>query len=305
MKKSLLMLAISIFVSAFSQTFAQNPGMTEGPPKVLAITREDIKPGMMPAHNRHAAEFVGIFSKLQTPNHRLALVPVAGSENEVLYLTRAESFAEVERISNDTDKKMSAVSGGMKSQLDRLEKEAPDLHVAMRDMLALYRPELSFNPNPTVPIAQMRYFSVTTIRVRPGHDAQYADYVQKVVNIARQKAKVDNLHIAVFQVISGAPGGTYLSFRPMRSLGELDEPIGMKVRAAMSDDQRKDADKAVGEAVISSETSTYTFAPRMSYVQKEFAAMDPAYWNPKPEMAPKPKPKRRVAKPAAPPPPNQ
>jgi hypothetical protein len=93
----------------------------------------------------------------------------------------------------------------------------------------------------------------------------------------------------------------------MRSLSELDEPIGMKVRAAMSDDQRKDADKAVSESVISGETSTYTFAPRMSYVQKEFAAMDPAYWNPKPEMVakPKPRPKKRVAKPAAPPPANQ
>ena len=58
----------------------------------------------------------------------------------------------------------------------------------------------------------------------------------------------------------------------------------------MSDDQRKDADKAYGEAVISSETSTYAFVPRISYVPKDMAAGDPTFWNPKPEMVmPKPR----------------
>src|SRR6185503_8062831 len=151
---------------------------------------------MMPIHNRHSAEYAAIFAKLQSPNHRIALVPVAGSENEVLYLNPAQSFAEVEKMNQDTDRKMSAVNASMQPQIDRLEKETPTLHTAMRDMLAIYRPELSFNPG--VPIAQMRYFSITTIRIRPGHDAQYAEYVQKMVNVARQKAKVDSLHLAVF-----------------------------------------------------------------------------------------------------------
>ena len=45
---------------------------------------------------------------------------------------------------------------------------------------------------------------------------------------------------------------------------------------------KKDADKAISEAVISSDVSTYWFAPNMSYVEKEFAAGDPGFWNPKP-----------------------
>jgi hypothetical protein len=267
----------------------------------MQIIREEIKPGMMPAHTRHSGMFVDIFNKLQTPNHRLAMVPVAGNENEVMYLTVGDSFAEIEKISNETDKKMEGATGSTKAQLDWLNKEAPELHAGMRDQLALYRPELSFNPG--VPIPLMRYFAVTTIRVRPGHDAQYTDYVQKLVNVARQKAKVDSLHVAVYQVISGAPGGTYLAFRPMRSLGEMDDPIGMRVRQAMTDDQRKDADKAYGESVISSEVATYAFVPRMSYVEKEMSSAD-SFWNRKPEMPmPKPKPRPRAPKPAAPPPP--
>jgi hypothetical protein len=299
MKKSLLFFVFVTLISAFTQAFAQAQP-PKGPPKVLYIVREDIKPGLMEAHSKHSASFANIFRLLDTPNYRIALVPVAGSENEVVYLTGADSFAEVEKTLNDTDKKMSGAAGSTRAELDRLNKEAPLLHAAMRDMLTVYRPELSFNPN--VDIRTMRYFQITTTRVRPGHEAQYVDYVQKIINIARQKAKIDNLHIATYQVISGTAGGTYLLFRPMKSLGELDDPIAMRVRASMSDDTKKDADKAVSDAVMSNDISTYWMTPAMSYVEKDFAAGDPGFWNAKPMMA-KPRPKKRVAKPVAPPPP--
>ncbi|HVQ37996.1 MAG TPA: hypothetical protein VMS31_10715 [Pyrinomonadaceae bacterium] len=295
MKKSLLLFLVVISVSAFSQVLAQPGPEQMSPPKALLIVREEIKPGMMGVHNRHSAEFASLFSSMQTPNHRIAMVPIAGNENEVIYITPLESFAELEGINQATDKKLEGATGAAAAKLERLNNEGPALHAAMRDILTVYRPELSFNPG--AQIAQMRYFSITTTHVRPGFDAAYAEYVQKVINVARQKAKVDNLHVAVFQIISGAPGGTFMIFRPMKSLSELDVPIGQRVRAAMTDDQRKDADKAVREAVMSSEVSTYAFAPRMSYVPQGFASVDPTFWNPKPETAPNPRPKRRAPKP--------
>lgn len=300
MRKSLLFFVIAI-LAASSQVFAQPPAEM-GPPKAMLIIREEIKPGMMASHARHSAEFVNVFNQLQTPNHRLALVPVAGNENEVLYLNPVRSFSELEGVNKATDKKLAAVNGSMKVKLDALDKEAPAMHAAMRDMLAVYRQDLSFNPG--VNIAHMRYFNVTTTRVRPGYEAAYIEYVTKVINIARQKAKVDNLHVAVYQVISGSPGGTFLAFRPMKSLAELDDPIGMRVRASMSDDQRKDADKTVRETIMSSEVSTYAFAPGMSYVDKQFASLDPDFWSPKPQTAVKAKPRKRTPKPPAPPPAN-
>lgn len=301
MKKSLLLILFVTLITSFTQVFAQDPPKV-GPPKVLYLVREDIKPGMMDAHNKHSATFASIFRSLDTPNHRIALVPVAGSENEVVYITGADSFAEVEKILTDTDKKMAGANATTRAELERLGKEAATLHAGMRDMLALFRPEMSYNPG--VDVRTMRYFSITTTRIRPGHDAQYIDYVQKVINVARQKAKIDNFHVAVFQVISGAPAGTYLIFRPMKSLAEMDDPIGMRVRAAMSDDMKKDADKAVNDAVMSSENSTYWMTPSMSYVEKDFAAGDPGFWNVKPTIAAKPKPKKKP-KPAAAPTPAQ
>ena len=289
MNRSLLSLFILIFIA--TPALAQETRQM-GPPKVLLIVREEIKPGMMGAHTRHSADFVQVFNQLNTQNHRIAMVPVAGNENEVLYITAAQSFAEIETINRSTDQKMGSANGTMRVKLDALEKEAPGMHSAMRDMLAVYRPELSFNPG--VNIAQMRYFTITTTRVRPGFDSVYVDNVQKTINVARQKAKVDDLHVAVFQVISGAPSGTYMIFRPMKSLAELDNPIGMKVRAAMTDDQRKDSEKAVRESIMSSDVVTYAFAPGMSFVDREFAAMDSAFWSPKPQTAVKPKPRKRA-----------
>lgn len=297
MKKSLLMLFVLVVLSACSAVMAQTMPAPHGPPKVLYLVREDIKPGMMPAHNKHSANFAAIFGRLQTPNYRIALVPVAGSENEVVYLTGADTFAQLEGMLQATDKKMGAATGTTKADLARLAGEAPQLHSAMRDMFAIYRPELSFNPGVVLP--QMRYFSITTVRLKPGKDAEYAEYLQKVINVARSKAKIDNVHLALFQVISGTGGGTYLIFRPMKSLGELDDPANMRVRAAMSDDMRKDADKSYSDTVMSSDTSTYWLTPEMSYVEKEFAAVDPTFWNAKPEpIAAKPKPRKRTPKPA-------
>lgn len=285
MKRLIFFVAVLFLSSTFAGVTAQEPQM--GPPPALLIVREDIKPGKMPAHNRHSASFAQIFGKLETRSYRIAMLPVAGSENDVLYITPLRSFAEMEKDQQETDKKLAAATGPTRVELDRLDKEAADLHAGMRDMFTISRPDLSFNPG--VDIRKMRYMAVTTVRVRPGQDDNYAEYVKSVVNAARTKAKAE-LHVAAFQVIAGSPTTTYMFFRPMKSLAEYDLRIGARVREAMGDDQKKKADKMAGESVVFSETSVYAFAPEMSYVPKDFAAGDPAFWNPKP-AATRPRPR--------------
>jgi hypothetical protein len=290
---------IATLMSAFSPAFAQDTSR-HAPPPVVLIVREDIKPGMMATHNRHSSEFAGIFNKLGTPNYRIAMVPVAGSENEVIYLTGAGTFAELENMQKTTDDRLAAVGGNTKADLDRLDKEASALHAGMRDLFAILRPDLSYGSE--INISAMRYMAVTTVRVRPGLEEMYLDYVNDMVKVARDKAKAE-LHIAAFQVIAGSPSTTYLFFRPMKSLAEYDLRIAARVRATMSEDQQKKADKMASETIMFSETSVYAFNPQMSYVSKDMIAQDPAFWTPKPAMAVKPKPKKRMAKMVAPPPP--
>jgi hypothetical protein len=275
MRRVLFALAIAMAGSGLFPVAAQE---RKGPPPVLLIVREDIKPGKMPAHNKHSASYAQIFSRLQTNSYRIACIPVAGSENEVLYVSPMDTFAQIEQVQRETDKRMTAASGATRVELDRLDKEAPDLHAGMRDMFAVYRPELSYDP--VVDIPKMRYFAVTTVRIRPGQEDNYSEYLKTVINVARQKAKAE-LHIAAFQVIAGAPGTTFMFFRPMMSLSEYDLRVGPRVREAMSDEQKKKSDKLATEAVMVSETSVYAFAPEMSYVPKEMIAGDPTFWSPK------------------------
>ena len=277
---------------------SQKPAEPEGPPRILLIVREEIKPGMMAAHGRHSAHYAAMFGKLGTPNHRIALTPVAGNENEVLYITGADSFADIEKINKETDKRMTTMNASMQADADRLEKEAPGMHAGMRDILVTYRPELSFKPGINLPT--MRYFAITTIRTRPGQDDLFVDYIRNAVNQAREKANAD-LHRAGFSTVAGLPNGTYLFFRPLKSLAEYDARIGVKVRESMSEDQRKKADKMAADTIMTSETSIYAMNPQMSYMTKEFIAADPAFWTPKAPVAVKPKPKPKKPAPAPPP----
>ncbi|MGQ0762285.1 MAG: hypothetical protein ACT4OT_09780 [Acidobacteriota bacterium] len=277
MKRLFLLATILVLVSGFANVTAQE--RTISPPPVLLIVREDIKPGKMPAHNTHSEAFAQIFGRLKAPAYRIAMLPVAGSENEVLYITALQSFAEMEKMQAETDKKMSEATGANRMELDRLEREGPDLHAGMRDMMAVYRPELSYQPG--VDITKMRYMAVTTVRVRPGQEEQYSEYMRTVLNTVRDKIKAE-LHVAAFQVIAGSPGTTFMFFRPIKSLAEYDLRIGARTREAMGDDQKKKADKMVSESVMFTETSVYAFNPRMSFVPDDFASGDPSFWRPRP-----------------------
>ena len=89
MKKVLFALSVSLLISGSWQVAAQD---RMSPPNVLLVVREDIKPGQMPAHTKHSESFAQIFGRLQTPSYRIALVPVAGSENEVLLYHSAKDI---------------------------------------------------------------------------------------------------------------------------------------------------------------------------------------------------------------------
>lgn len=277
MKRLFLLLTILLLVPSFANVSAQERPM--GPPPVLLIVREEIKPGKMSAHNTHSEAFTQIFGRLKAPAYRIAMLPVAGNENEVLYITALGSFAEMEKMQAETDKKVSEATGANSMELDKLDREAADLHAGMRDLMAIYRPELSFHPG--VDITKMRYMAVTTVRVRPGQEEQYSEYLRTVLNTVREKIKAE-LHVAAFQVIAGSPGTTFMFFRPIKSLAEYDLRIGARTREAMGDDQKKKADKMVSESVMFTETSVYAFNPRMSYMPNEFTDSDPAFWKPAP-----------------------
>ncbi len=113
--------------------------------------------------------------------------------------------------------------------------------------------------------------------------------------LERQNAEVQNswrtmlAHTAVYQVVGGAPTGTFLTFTTYRSLKEVDDGL------ARADADQKAMEAALGgptvverrrqlisEIVAEGQVNLYAMNPRMSRPAEQFAAADPDFWTPKP-----------------------
>ena len=98
--------------------------------------------------------------------------------------------------------------------------------------------------------------------------------------------------VATYQIVSGAPNGTYLLFEPSASLKSLDDgpARGQAMMQAMGDAGMKRFIKNAGETIASSEAVLFAINPRMSYPPKAVVDADPEYWKPKPAKAAPAKP---------------
>jgi hypothetical protein len=261
------------------------------PPPLLLITREDIKPGKMAAHAEEAMANVRVMAKSNAAmtnkelhTYRIGMSPVAGNQNEVTYIQPFASFADMESRAKEIDR---LATGPMKADYDGLPDR--ELHAAQMDVVASFRPDLSYGVG-NADAAQSRYMVITTVRLKPGHEDEYWEANKQYVNPARDKTVLKTAaSYAVYQVRAGMLASTYLVIRPLKSLAELDTAGAPLVRPAMTEEGRKKADEVADRAVISSVTTYYAFNPRISLVSAEFAARDkasPAFWitNPAPPV---------------------
>ena len=273
MKKKIVMLlfAFCVFVATIVQASAQ-----VGPPPVLQIVREDIKTGMMEAHSREANATVQIWAKAKSPHQRLAMVPIAGNENEVTYLWPFPSFAAYEKAQKDLDQ----IGKTFKADFDRTRHAGDDYHSAQRDMLCRLRADLSYNL-PAGDRAKMRFMRVETIRVKPGHTQDFEE-MRKMVSAAHVKAKVDE-HMAVYQVVGGAQAGTYIVLVPWISMDDSNLlPHGKAYQDALGENGAKQVARIANDAILSDDISIYALDPQLSYVLPATVASDPDYWRLKP-----------------------
>ena len=278
-----LILAVCASGSNVPSSAAQTPNT---PPKVVLIEREEIKAGRMDAHQKLANGYVQAFANAKGKTHWLGMAAVTGNENEALFITAYESYAAVEKDRAESEKMM---TGATKLAVDKLDRQGVDLHVSQRQIIAQYREDLSYKPSVNIP--EMRYFEITTTRVRPGHERAFEE-ARKIVKAAHEKASV-NEHFAIYEVASGASGTTYLTFVPIKSLAEWDVEVHTKAyQEALGDDNRNNIDKMRAAGVMSVDTALYAFDPKMSYAPPEFAKADP-FWSVKTKTVAKAKPAKK------------
>jgi len=291
MKKSLLCtLAVFVFATTAHQAAGQQPTNT-APPKVLSIFREEVKASKNGAHEKLEAGYVAALRKANWPVPSIALTPVAGP-NDAWFISAYDSFEAWEKDRQATDK-----NAELSREFERLDNLDAEFRTNQRSFVAVLRDDVSYHPN--VDLAQVRYFEIITLRVRPGHDSDFEE-LAKMIHTAFEKKNSPTDHFAIYQVTAGLPGGTFFVFLPMKSLKEVDtnmKPENQQAFMKALGDFKK-LEKLTGESLLSEESAIYAINPRMSYVSKEFAAAGGDFWKPKPMPKPAARKPAVAAKPA-------
>jgi hypothetical protein len=279
MRATVALVALAAGVAA--SVSAQEP---QGPPKVLVVSREEIKPGSMAAHTKSAVTYVSVANRVNAANYRIGLTPISGDDNVVVYLEAYPSFAALETARGAFDAAVAA-NAAMSAELDR----DGHLHASQRTTLYRYRADLSYRPGGMEDVARARYMSMQTNRIKPGRNADYVAYLKGQV-AAREKANLD-LHTAVYQSASGAPF-TFVTFTTARSLSEWDDGFARgeantkAMEAALGGAEAARQQRMVLADVVAESTSAaYAMSPEISRPMPQFLAYDPGFWSPRPAAA--------------------
>jgi len=268
MKSTLLAAALAVCVSTL---WAQQPAQ---PPAVIQVGREVIKQGKGAAHRKTEQEFVSAFRKAKFPDYYLGLSTESGP-TEAWFLSGFPSFAAMEEGDKLIEK------GSLKTELEMADAHDGELRTDNHSMMAVFRKDLSYLPANGTPLGKTHYMSIDLYRARLGHGQDVTEGAKQIL-AGYEKAKL-GVTILGYQVIAGAPNGTYLFLTPMGSLKEMDDMANndKALAAAMGADNLQRMEKGEGDVFQTMETFLFSVSPEMSYLPKEVEDLDPTFWRPK------------------------
>jgi hypothetical protein len=276
MRKIAFSLTLLAFVAGSAASVAAQ-SMPTTQPKFLHIVREEVKIGRTAEHSKWESGWPAAFEKAKSPYTYLALVSLTGP-NEAWYLIPfASQAAYGESLAFETG------NSALSAELDRLSKGDAEFVSEVSAMQAIARPELSYGAFPD--LAKMRFWDIGTFRVKPGHDEEFAAALKAYAAAAKRTAP--NTSWRTYQVVAGAPGGTYLFISSFASFGELDKVFEEDEATfkGLTFDERSALQKLMAEGTVSSSSNRFRLDPAQSYVPADVRQKDPAFWMPKPPPA--------------------
>jgi hypothetical protein len=223
------------------------------PPPILQLIR---RPGTVVAPIRPYAD-------ARAAVEVLGMVSITGLP-EAWQIESHQSFASIE----DLDKAVGPVAP---AQADPLALSST--------LIAFYRPGWSYRADQAIRMfPRAHYFHITIYQVRPDAENDLGELV-KLRRMGSDSVNLDRPDLA-YQVISGAPSGTFIFLAPLASLKTMDEgvaetPVYAEATAAA---RAKTASKVSADGEISREHLLFRVEPRMSYVSDDFAEADRQFW---------------------------
>jgi hypothetical protein len=280
MKKLTGIFLVGFFLLTFAGVVSAQEPHLSGPPKVLTITREWVKPGKIGAtHEKTESLFVQAFARAKWPTHYLGMESISG-KSRALFFTGYDSFDAYEKDTQAQEK-----NDALSAALAHAYLADGELLDAFDQSAWFYSEEQSYNA--PVDLAHIRYFEIERFQIRQGHEREWAEGV-KMVKAAYAKALPD-AHWAMYSSVFGIPSPTYIVITPLKSAAEIDQDFASnsKFVAAMGEDGMKHLAELSAAAIEASETNLFVINPKMSYPREEWVKADPDFWKPKASGAPK------------------
>lgn len=258
-----------------------------GPPKVLVIQREFLKPGKAGStHEKSESAFVRAMTAAKWPTHYFGMDSLSGPSRS-LFFVGYPSFEAWEKDNLATQKNVT-----LSAAFDRASNADGELLSLYESSTSVYREDMSLRAPAN--IAQMRYFEITQFVVRPGHERDFEALAKMYVD-GFGKA-VPNAHWATFERQYGASSGpstgdVFIVINPMKSLAEVDSGFAdsKKFESSLSDSEKRKMAELTAACVDSVQTNLFAFDPKESYAPDEWIKAD-SFWKPKTAAAPATKP---------------
>jgi hypothetical protein len=237
---------------------AQGPS---DPPPILELVQ---KPG-------YAANAIKPYADARAAVNVLGLTAVTGLP-DTWFLEMHPNFTSVETL----DQALNAI--GAPRAAAAVDGGQDDVLAPARTLIATYQPQWSYRPDQAVrQLAYARYMHVTVYRIRTASEAAF----DKIVNLRRgnlESLNLDRPDIA-YEVVSGAPAGTYIFLAPMLSLRGLDDGVPNTPTYAQGlASERAKVMSNTPASDISREHLLFRMEPRLSYVSDDFAAPNQEFW---------------------------
>lgn len=251
---------------------AQNDG-TNGPPKVLFIAREVVKPGKAGAlHEKTEGAFISALNANKAPMHYLGLNSITGPDR-ALFLSGYSSFAAMEE-----EHKAIGKIQGLEATLDRANVADGDLLLSTDESIWTRSDDLSYNSSG---LTGDRLMEISEYNVKPGHDREWNELVKLVID--GYKKGVPSASWTVFEKAYGNGGNTYLVFVPLKSMADIDHNFASDKDfiAALGKDGLKKLDELEASCIESHSANLFAFNPKISRVPDAWINAEPDYWKPK------------------------
>ncbi len=272
MKRSIEMLSLAL-LSTGSASMTLSQAVPTSQPNLLTITREEVKTGHNAAHAAHEVGWPAAYAKAKSPYYYLAMVSMTGP-NEAWYISTYESHAKL-----GESMKMESDNATLSAELARLSRADADHINSVRSMHAVARTDLSYGAFPDIGL--MRYWEITTFRVRPGYEEGFANAAKAYA--AAAKRATPNASWRTYEVVAGLPGPTYFVFSSVPAFADFDRGMteNMALGKAFTPDELATLQKFATAGMINAETHRFRLDATQSYVDAATKAKDPAFWTPK------------------------